>query len=453
MKRRVTCISLTLVAAVLLAVPTVGEARQVQGPRLKGDLKARQAQILRGRNQRVRPQNRQNMVRELSAMKVDSAQFRQKISAAPLKVRVEVFKALSAQGKPAATGLRKAWRKLTRKSTAAVPGTEPQTFDRRLRGMLKENGRNRVSKPHKNFVEVTPENFKLFQQVLGGNVVWFAVNSSPGHLHTLIGDQGKGGKFHHNVYGEGGSNTDAAKITGNLTQYAMPVVLTDKQMDRFTRYMNKGLKHHKHFESNHSVYGFYAKGNKITDIKCTNWVTSAPVGSLPRWARTLDSRLVKLGAAGQLGKAPSAVRKQGLHAALAAAGSAKARKTIVDKVLKNPMSKWNRSAVKRMARQFEKVTADFPRRPADLVMRDALAKTLGLGRSMDPAKWSYDLMMSKKVPVVAVLNGSRASDFNTMTFNMEIMGVVGQSGKVEPNSSYSSSASGNYGVVPADRQP
>ena len=452
MNRHVTSISFTLIALMFLAAPTVSLAR-VQGPRLKGDLQARKAQILRGRSQRIKPQVRQNMVRELTAMKVDSAQFRQKISAAPLKVRLEVFKQMSAQGKPAATGLRKVFRRVLRRNTDAVPGVEPQAFDRRLRGMLKENGRNRVSKPHKNFVEVTQENFKLFQQVLGGNVVWFAVNSSPGHLHTLIGDQGKRGKFHHNVYGEGGSNTDAAKITGNFTQYAMPVVLTDRQMDRFTRYMNQGLKHHKHNDSDHSVYGFYAKGNKITDIKCTNWVTSAPVGNLPRWAQTLDKRLVKMGAAGQLGKAPSVVRKSGLHAALAGAGDARARKTIVDKVLKNPMSKWNRSAVKRMAKQFDKVTGDFPNRPADLVMRDALSKTLGLGRSKDPAKWSYDLMMSKKVPVVAVLAGSKNTDFAKTTFNMEIMGVVGANGKVEPNPSYSSSSNGNYGVVPADRQP
>ncbi len=453
MKRRVISISLILAASMLLTVPAVGEARQIKGPRLKGDLQARKAQIIRGRNQRVRPQTRQNMVRELTAMKVDSAAFRQKISAAPLKVRVAVFKAKAAQGQPAATGLRKAWRKLMKKNTDAVPGSEPQSFDRRLRGMLKQNGRNRVSKPHKKFVEVTQDNFKLFQQILGGNVVWFAVNSSPGHLHTLISDQGKGGTFHHNVYGEGGSNTDNAKITGNFTQYAMPVMLTDKQMDRFTRYMNKGLKHHKHNDSNHSVYGFYAKGNKISDIKCTNWATSAPVGNLPRWAKTLDRRLIKLGADGQLSKAPSSVRKQGLHAALAAAGNAKKRTAIVAKVLSNPMSKWNRSAVKRMAKQFDRVTSDFPNRPADLVLRDALAKTLGLGRSMDPAKWSYDLMMSKKVPVVAVLSGSKASEFSNMTFNMEIMGVVGKTGKVEPNPSYANRDNGNFGVVPAGRQP
>ncbi len=188
MKRRVISISLILAASMLLTVPAVGEARQIKGPRLKGDLQARKAQIIRGRNQRVRPQTRQNMVRELTAMKVDSAAFRQKISAAPLKVRVAVFKAKAAQGQPAATGLRKAWRKLMKKNTDAVPGSEPQSFDRRLRGMLKQNGRNRVSKPHKKFVEVTQDNFKLFQQILGGNVVWFAVNSSPGHLHTLISD-------------------------------------------------------------------------------------------------------------------------------------------------------------------------------------------------------------------------------------------------------------------------
>ena len=320
--------------------------------------------------------------------------------------------------------------------------------------MLKQHGKNRVSRPHKKFVEVTPDNFKLFQQTMGKNVVWFAVNSSPGHLHTLIGDQAGGGKFHHNVYGEGGSNTDAAKITGNFTQYAMPVVLTDKQMDRFVRYMNQGLKHHKHNDSNHTVYGFYAKGNKISDIKCTNWVTSAPVGQLPRWARTLDRRLVAMGAAGQLGNASKAVRQQGLHAALAGAKNADARKAIVTSVLSHNLSKWNRQAVKRMARQFNKVTSDFPNRPADLVLREALSKTLGLGRSMDPAKWSYDLLMSSKVPVVAVLNGNKNTDFSNITFNMEIMGQIGADGKVAPNANHygsSSNGAGSLGVIPSSR--
>ena len=424
-----------LTAAILLVVPALSSAEpRIQAPNLGGysNLQARRAQIIRGRNQRFKPQQRQTMARELARMDVNSSTFQKKISAAPIKVRMEVFKQM-----------------------ATAQGNEPQSFTRRLRGMLKVNGKNKVAKPKKSFFEVTQNNFELFQKVMGGNVVWFAVNSSPGHLHTLIGDQAGRGQFHHNVYGEGNSNTNAASITGNYTQYAMPVVLSDKQMHRFTRYLNKGIEHHRHFDSNHSVYGFYARGNKVTDIKCTNWATAAPVGQLPRWAKTLDKRLIKMGQAGQLANA-AAVGQKGLHAALAAAPTAEARKTIVTQVLSHRMSKWNRSAVKRMAKQFNKVTTDFPNRPTDLVMRDALAKTLGLGRSKDPAKWSYDLMMSKKSPVVAVLNGTAKSDFSNMVFDMEIMGKISASGRVEANSgSYYNGPpnSGSLGVVPADRMP
>ena len=460
-RKSIKNIALVTVLTMLLPV-MVQAAPRVQRPQLKGDLQARRTQIVRGRNQRIKPQQRQALVARLSAMKVTSAKFKHEIAAAPLKVRYEVFKQMAAtQGtKPASFGTRLGnfYKRAVGRKVETLAPAESASFDRRLRGMLKQDGKNRVAKSHKTFFEVTPDNFKLFQQVMGGNVVWFAVNSSPGHLHTLIADQGGRGKFHHNVYGEGNSNTNAASITGNFTQYAMPVVLTDKQMDRFTRYLNKGIKHHNHNDSNHSVYGFYARGNKVTDIKCTNWVTAAPVGNLPRWARTLDKRLIKMGADGQLKKAPSAVAKQGLHAALAAAGNATARGKIVAKVLQNPMSKWNRSAVRRMARTFDKVTTDFPNRPADMVMRDALAKTLGLGRSKDPAKWSYDLLMSKQVPVVAVLNSSRNAEFANMSFNMEIMGQVGPNGKVQPSGSshFGSDApqnAGSLGVVPANRQP
>ncbi len=434
MKRRILSTSFALAAAALLCVPAQSWAEpKIQAPNLSGinNMQARRAQIIRGRNQRFKPQQRQTMVRSLAAMDVNSTQFQKKISAAPIKVRMEVFQQM-----------------------ATAAGNEPQTFSRRLRGMLKVNGKNKVAKPHKKFVEVTQNNFDLFKKVLGGNVVWFAVNSSPGHLHTLIGDQAGRGQFHHNVYGEGGSNTNAASITGNYTQYAMPVVLTDRQMDRFTRYLNKGIEHHQHYQSNHSVYGFYARGNKVTDIKCTNWATAAPIGKLPRWAQTLDKRLVKMGTNGQLANAPAAVAQKGLHAALAAAPDAAARGAIVTQVLSHRMSKWNRSAVKRMAKQFNKVTADFANRPTDLVMREALAKTLGLGRSKDPAKWSYDLMMSKKSPVVAVLNSTKKTDFSNMTFDMEIMGKIGPSGRVEANSGsyYNGPAnSGSLGVVPGVR--
>jgi hypothetical protein len=426
---------LALVIALALIVPGVAAqadttTRQIAKPIYRG--KVRTKLIRRGRNQRFRPQARQQLATELKAMDVNSKDFQKKVSSAPLQVRMEVFSHFAQQ----------------------ASGTAPTTFTRRLRGMLKQHGKTRVSKPSKSFFEVTNSNFDLFKKVMGKNVIWFAVNSSPGHLHTLIHDQNNGGKFHHNVYGEG-SGTNDATITNNMTQYALPVVLTDSQMKRFTSYMNAGLKHHRHGDKpDHSVYGFFSRGNKVTKIACTNWVTSASIGELPRWAKTIDKRLVKMAAAGQI-TVPQAVAKKGLHAALVGAGNADARQQIVTAVLGNTLTKWNKSAVKRMAKQFNKEATAFPNKPTDLLMRDALAKTLGLGRSQDPAKWSYDLLMSKKVPVVAILNGS-AKAKSDMTFNMEIMGTIGTNGWVKKTTSgyfgYNAPQNaGALGVIPDGR--
>jgi hypothetical protein len=422
-------VALAIIAPAALAQAETTQ-RQIAAPLYKG--KARARLIRRGRNQRFRPQARQQLATELKAMDVNSDAFQKKISAAPLQVRMDVFNHHAKQ----------------------ATGTAPTTFTRRLRGMLKQHGKKRVSKPSKSFFEVTNNNFDLFKKVMGKNVIWFAVNSKPGHLHTLIHDQNNGGKFHHNVYGEGGSNTNDATITNNMTQYALPVVLTDAQMKRFTSYMNAGLKHHRHFDSSHSVYGFFSRGKKIDKIACTNWVTSASIGELPRWAKTIDKRLVKMAAAGQI-TVPQAVAKNGLHGALAAAGTPEARQQLVTAVLGNQLTKWNKSAVKRMAKQFNKEAKAFPNKPADLLMRDALAKTLGLGRSQDPAKWSYDLMMSKKVPVVAILNGSAKAKAD-MPFNMEIMGTIGASGWVKKmgETIYNTGGrdnAGALGVVPDGR--
>ena len=432
-----------LIAAAALVVPALvastparaeNAPRLVQGPTLGADVAARRALIRQGRSQRVRPQLRQEQVQRLTALSVDSPDFQKQISSAPMQVRMEVFKHFAAQQNTAVT-----------------------SFTRRLHGMAKVNGKNRVQKPSKTFFEVTPDNFDLFKKVMGKNVVWFAVNNSPGHLHTLIADQADGGKFHHNVYGEGGYNTNDASITGNLTQFAFPVVLTDKEMSRFTSYMNAGLQNHSHGDRpDHKVYGFYAKGKKVTNIACTNWVTSASIGQLPRWARTIDGRLKRMAAAGQV-NVPQEVAQKGLHGALAAAGTPEARQALLTAVLGNGnLTKWNRGAVKRMGKLFTQQANAFTAKPGDLHLRSSLAETLGLGRSQDPAKWSYDLLMSKKVPVVAVMNGTRNANLASMELNMEIMGVVGQDGWVKKGSftSYMSNVPANagaLGVVPDGR--
>ena len=435
---RTRSFALVIALALVPALAFADGPRQVEAPTVRGAQKIRTRLIRQGRAQRFTPQARQQLVQRLSAMNVDSADFKKQISAAPLQVRMDVFSKLSAAG----------------------TGGAVTTFNRRLRGMAKVDGKNRVRKPSKTFFEVTPDNFDLFKKVMGKNVIWFAVNSSPGHLHTLIADQGKGERFHHNTYGEGSGTNDAtitASTYSGYTQYAFPVVLTDHEMARFTGYMNAGLKEHSHGDRpDHKTYGFYAKGNKVTNIACTNWATSASIGELPRWARTIDRRLQKMGAAGQV-NVPQDVVKKGLHGALAAAATPEARQQIITAVLGNAnLTKWNRSAVKRMGKAFAKETAAFPNRPADLTMRSALAQTLGLGRSQDPAKWSYDLLMSKKVPVVAILNGSKSAQ-NTMEFNMEIMGTVGADGWVKKNTGgyyYGGNVptnAGALGVVPDGR--
>ncbi len=385
------------------------------------------------------PAYRQKLLQRLTQMKMDSSYFRRTISQAPMDVRNQVFV-----------------------QKAAEQNTPASTFTRRLRGMLKENGKLRVAQPSKTFFEVTPDNFALFQKTMGQNTVWFAVNSSPGHLHTLIGDQGgKSKRFVHNVYGV--KNNDAV-ITGNYTQYALPVQLTDQEMNRFVRYLNAGSKQgHTNVDGTpasyvsdsgtdqkKTVYGFYTKGNKITDIRCTNWVTSAPIG---------DRRLLQLANSGNLNKVPEIAKAGGLHAALAAAPDEGTRAKLIQQLQKVPnLTRWNRAAIARMGKAFQKELADFPNRPADLVLRRSLAETLGLGRAQDPAKWSYDLLMSKRVPTVGVLTDQRKADFHNMEFNMEIMGKLGPNGLVVSNAtsyggSYVSNADHNRGVIPAGRSP
>jgi hypothetical protein len=357
-------------------------------------------------------------------MDESSARFQREIAIQPPEVRAEVF---------------------AQKSRQANKSVNVHT--RRIRGLLQSKGNKKVTHGLKTFVEVAPNNFALFKQVMGRNMVWFAVNSDPGHLHTLIMDQAGQGRFHHNTYG---TNTSNATITGNYTQYSMGVQLTDREMDRFVRYLNAARDSPKS-----RVFGYYNRnGNRTARLECTNWATSAPIGELPRWARTLDRRLLALADAGELGAVPEVKTAGGLHAALAAAGTAEARQDLLGRLSRVALSKWNRSSVKRLAKAFQRETADFPRRPADLVLRASLAATLGLNRSKDPAKWSFDLLVNKRVPVVAVLNGRRDPGLAEKTFNWEIMGLVHPDGTVSQNRDYSRyGRGGGLGVIPNNWSP
>jgi hypothetical protein len=402
----------------------------IEGPNLAGmdraTMKTRAISAQKARSQRFTPAFRQEAAARLGQMDIASAQFKQEIATMPVQVKAAVFQ---------------------QKATEA--GLFTDLHDRRLRGMLKSGAQNNVTHTSKKFVEVTPQSFDLFRQTMGKNVVWFAVTESPGHLHTLLADQAEGQRMHHNVYG---TNTDQGIINAYNNQIAMGVQLSDVEMDRFVRYTNAGMANNgwdatTNLDKKLTVFGFYNRQKqKVTDMKCTNWATTAPIGDLPRWVSTLDKRLEAMSATGQLTTVPEIAEAGGLHAALARAGSVEARAELVTRVLATPMTRWNRQAVKRLAKSFNKILADFPNRPADLVLRTSLAQTLDLNRSQDPAKWSYDLLMSKRVPVVALLNSNHSDQNAQRTLNWEIMGQIAPDGKVIPGNY--SGANANGGVIP-----
>jgi len=437
-----------VILATLLALPAAPAAadtvkyseRGVQRQELRLDkaaMRQRTRIIRQSRSRRLKPQAHKDMATALLAKRPGTAEYRTLAGKTSLQARAQV---LIKHGK--------------------TSGPPVASFTRRLRGMLKVGKRYKVAHSKKTFIEVTEGNFAKFSETMGQNTVWFAVNDSPGHLHTIVADQGDKGKNWHNVYGV---KTDKAGITGNQTQYAMGAHLTDKEMDRFVRYFNAGMKHGwkdgsspiGNSDGKATVYGFYtSKGEKMAGndkIKCTNWVTTAPIGSLPRWAKTVDKRLVAMAAQGKLRNASEITAAGGLHAALAGAKDGAARNAIVTKVLSHKMTKWNRSAVKRMAKAFVKQTADFPNRPTDLVLRKSFAETFGASRSQDPAKWSYDMLMSKRVPVIAVLNKNADAGLKDKTFKWEIMGNIAPNGHVVAGNHYGSTK--DLGVIPENRRP
>ncbi len=353
---------------------------------------------------------------QLGEAGLGSRKFRSQLSQAPLASRLEVFV-----------------------KAAARRGVSIQTFERRLRGMASgANRKNKAVSVKKTFFEVTPESYDLFPKVMGENVIWFAANSSPGHLHTLVADQNGGGHFTHNTYGEASLST--ASVDTNYTQYIAPALLTGPEMDRWVRYLNSGVKNDKS-----TVYGFKTSSGKvITATACTNWATSAPIGELKRWVRTVDRRVARAAAEGRLGPK----FKGGLHAVLAGAATAEARQALIAEVLAaDGLTPHTRAGVKRLGKEFNFIATSWPNRPLDLVGRESLSTVMGVSRSQDPAKWMYDLFFSKRVPIIGVTSTARNASFSDSEFNLEIMGKIDASGNVVEG------PSGSNGVIPPERRP
>ena len=392
---------------------------RVQPPGRKASSPERVAKVKKARAQGVPPRQAAGIARTLDRRAkalgeqgLTSRRFRSTVSTAPLGARLEVFV-----------------------KAAARRGVSIQTFERRLRGMQTLGKKKVVVTAKKTFFEVTPESFDLFPKIMGENVIWFAAAPNPGHLHTLLADQNGGPTFTHNTYGE--ATLTAAKIDSK--QYMAPALLTGAEMDRFVRYLNAGVAH-----GRNPVYGFRtSSGEFICQTACTNWATSAPVGDLHRWIRTVDRRVSKAAAEGRL----PAKYRGGLHALLAATPTAEARAAIVAEVIgADGITPHTKASAKRLRKEFDIVAEKWPQRPLDLVGRESLADLMGVPRSRDPAKWVYDLFLSKRVPVIGVLSSTRQDNFADTLFDLEVMGNIGPSGDVVPGE-------GSHGVVPPERRP
>lgn len=615
-------LSLVMLAAALPALPDSASAEPltIQGPALTHTSPQRARRIKAMRRQRIAPQTRNGQprngqrswaspetLRRLSAMNPRSAEYRQAISSEPLQARLQLFMqkaeaagqevqrfdrrlrgmvqmgkkrtgpetllqvvATGGMGNKAAELIRdgkvKVYDKAARLEGHALTNALQKVSPRAKVWVEKGNKkygvkRARVSSPKKTFFQVTPETFPLFMESFGNNVAWFTVNKKPTHLYTVIGDQQDGQEAHMVEYGV---KAKRAGVTSHNTQYSMPVVLTDGEMDRLVRYMKAGSGPESETRGEKvRAFGFFAGRKKISNIACTNWVSSAPIGRLKRWVRQLDKRLIALSASGEI-RVPELVAQKGLHAALASAADGRARAEIVDQVLQNRLPKYIRRSARKLLRRFkEELEGNLPsseelgalidpliatlptfddrslpypprsaaktaknslvalknvfaevegpkgkitdklnqavknldkietafkevsvqgskqlrqdaiklakklahyytgmdQRPADLVARTSFAETLGLKRSQDPAKWSYDLLLSKRVPVVAVFNPKElpANNVNYQAFGpnlefvMEIMGTVGADGRVKHGSfSDSHPNSGAVGELPSD---
>jgi len=412
-----------LVAVCWCSVAPAENYKRVQPPSRKARTDETAAKnVKRARAQGVTPTEVRDVAARLDRRaaalgekRLGGPKFRSQLSQAPLGARLEVFI-----------------------KAAARRGVGIQTFERRLRGMASgANRKNRVVSAKKTFFEVTPESFDLFPKIMGENVIWFAANENPGHLHTLVADQNGGGHFTHNTYG--GANLTPAAVDTNYTQYIAPALLTPAEMDRWVRYLNSGVK-----KGKSTVYGFKtSSGDVVTATACTNWATSAPIGELKRWVRTTDRRIAQAAVEGRL----DPKFKDGLHAVLAAAPTAEARQALIAEVLAaDGLTPHTRASVKRLGKEFTFIATKWPNRPLDLVGRESLSTVMGVPRSQDPAKWMYDLFFSKRVPIIGVTSARKQENFSDKLFDLEIMGNIDASGNVIPGE-------GSKGVVPPERRP
>src|SRR5688572_18689504 len=177
---RLAVVAVVCWSSAALARPP-GRISEVQRPS-RAAIKAnpRAAAIKRARAQGIRPEevaaSGEALDARAQAAGLSNPELRTELSTAPMRARLDVLV-----------------------KAAARRGQTVRTFDRRLRGMLKNGKRNRVTSPMKRFFEVTPETFDLLPKVMGGNVVWFAASQYPDHLHTLLADQGRGRNFTHNT--------------------------------------------------------------------------------------------------------------------------------------------------------------------------------------------------------------------------------------------------------------
>ncbi len=334
----------------------------------------------------------------LGGASITGPTMRQKLSITSLAARLTVFK-----------------------DVAKSKGLGVQTFTRTLKGMQKNGKTSKVVEAKKTFFEVLPKTTKAFRESMGENVIWFASSAAPYHLHTLVADQNGGKNLTHNTYG---AYMNKAEIT--RTQYLAPAHLDKAQMSRFTEYLNAGVK--AGYSGRKSVYGFKnSKGKMIYETECTNWATSAPIGDLPKWVQKVDVSVKAAAASGKLG----AQFKDGLHAALSKAKTPAARKALLTKALKGQAktTATHRSAT-RLAKEFDTILKQFPNRPAHLVGRESLSQIMGVSRSQDPAKWMYDLILSKNAPIIGVISQTKDTSFSTMPFDLGIMGTFNAKGEL-----------------------
>lgn len=390
---------LLLTAIALLCLTSTAEAQRkmkVQGP---GRGKVTHAMVAAAKKSRTQTVTRNTVKDGIALAKtagrspsLKTPALRKQIADAPLATRLTLFKSL-----------------------AEKKGKGVQMFTRTLKGMLKNGKSTKLAKSKTTFFEVLPGTKTLFRETMGENVIWFASSASPYHLHTLLADQNGGAKMTHNTYG---AYMDQATIT--RTQYLAPAVLDKAQMARFTKYLNAGVE--AGYSDRGSVYGFKtSKGSTVYETTCTNWATSAPIGDVHPWVAKLDTAIAKDTSLGPK-------FKEGLHAALAKPKSAQGRKALVETVLASSQPTRVKDAAKRLLKEFDTTLQQHPNRPAELVARQSLSQVMGVSRSQDPAKWMFDLILSRSTPVVGVISHSKDPNFKNMEFDLGIMGTINTDG-------------------------